>query len=75
MISTNGTSFPSVVELYPVLTRTRRFLGPRMIYTSGVVLDINKTETLEELQDNKLAIVCNKLNLKPTDKYVSYCMR
>ncbi|KAF8193018.1 sphingolipid C9-methyltransferase [Pholiota molesta] len=44
------------------------FLGPRMIYTSGVVLDINKTETLEELQDNKLAIVCNKLNLKPTDK-------
>ncbi|KAH9475913.1 Sphingolipid C9-methyltransferase 2 [Psilocybe cubensis] len=44
------------------------FLGPRMIYTSGVVLDINKEETLEELQDNKLAIVCNKLNLQPTDK-------
>lgn len=39
-----------------------------MIYTSGVVLDINRQETLEELQDNKLAIVCNKLNLQPTDK-------
>ncbi|KAJ7832206.1 sphingolipid C9-methyltransferase [Mycena leptocephala] len=33
------------------------FLGPRMIYTSGVTI-----------QDNKLAIVCNKLDLKPTDR-------
>jgi len=41
-----------------------------MIYTSGVVLDLNTEESLEQLQDNKLAIVCNKLNLKPTDKYV-----
>lgn len=39
-----------------------------MIYTSGVVLDITREETLEELQDNKLAIVCNKLNLQPTDR-------
>jgi len=39
-----------------------------MIYTSGVVLDNTREETLEELQDNKLAIVCNKLNLQPTDK-------
>lgn len=39
-----------------------------MIYTSGVVLDLEREETLEELQDNKLAIVCNKLNLKPTDR-------
>jgi len=44
------------------------FLGPRMIYTSGVVLDLNVEESLEQLQDNKLAVVCNKLNLKPTDK-------
>ncbi|KAE9393613.1 cyclopropane fatty acid synthase domain-containing protein [Gymnopus androsaceus JB14] len=44
------------------------FLGPRMIYTSGVVLDAEKKETLEELQDNKLAIVCSKLNLKPEDR-------
>ncbi|KAF8955393.1 sphingolipid C9-methyltransferase [Flammula alnicola] len=46
------------------------FLGPRMIYTSGVVLNPDVEETLEQLQDNKLAIVCSKLNLKPTDKYV-----
>ncbi|PBK78650.1 sphingolipid C9-methyltransferase [Armillaria solidipes] len=44
------------------------FLGPRMIYTSGIVLDANAQETLEELQDNKLAVVCNKLDLKPTDR-------
>ena len=44
------------------------FLGPRMIYTSGVVSDENKVETLEELQDNKLALVCHKLDLKPEDR-------
>ncbi|KAH9914180.1 sphingolipid C9-methyltransferase [Epithele typhae] len=44
------------------------FLGPRMIYTSGVVLDITREETLEQLQDNKLTIVCEKLNLKPEDR-------
>ncbi|WEW60028.1 Sphingolipid C9-methyltransferase 2 [Emydomyces testavorans] len=43
------------------------FLGPRMIYTSGVISDINKEETLEELQDNKLAVVCEKIGLKPGD--------
>ncbi|KAI5479892.1 sphingolipid C9-methyltransferase [Pseudohyphozyma bogoriensis] len=43
------------------------FLGPRMIYTSGVINDITRKETLEELQDNKLALVCKKLELKPTD--------
>ncbi|CAE6497267.1 unnamed protein product, partial [Rhizoctonia solani] len=44
------------------------FLGPRMIYTSGVVMDNTREESLEELQDNKLALVCEKLDLKPTDK-------
>ncbi|PGH00512.1 cyclopropane-fatty-acyl-phospholipid synthase [Blastomyces parvus] len=44
------------------------FLGPRMIYTSGIVSDITKEETLEELQDNKLAIVCEKIQIKPGDK-------
>ncbi|KAI1916589.1 Sphingolipid C9-methyltransferase 2 [Ophidiomyces ophidiicola] len=43
------------------------FLGPRMIYTSGIISDINKEETLEQLQDNKLAIVCEKIGLKPGD--------
>ncbi|RFU24150.1 hypothetical protein B7463_g12188, partial [Scytalidium lignicola] len=40
------------------------FLGPRMIYTSGIISDVNKEETLEQLQDNKLAIVCEKIDLK-----------
>lgn len=44
------------------------FLGPRMIYTSGVISDINKEESLEQLQDNKLALVCEKLALEPTDR-------
>ena len=39
-----------------------------MIYTSGVVKDFTRTETLEELQDNKLALVCTKLDLKPEDR-------
>ncbi|PPR01190.1 hypothetical protein CVT26_016071 [Gymnopilus dilepis] len=44
------------------------FLGPRMIYTSGIVLNPDVEESLEQLQDNKLAVVCSKLDLKPTDK-------
>ena len=35
-----------------------------MIYTSGVISDINKEESLEQMQDNKLAIVCEKIGLK-----------
>jgi len=44
------------------------FLGPRMIYTSGIISDINREESLEQLQDNKLAIVCEKIGLEPGDK-------
>ncbi|GMM31313.1 hypothetical protein DAMA08_040580 [Martiniozyma asiatica (nom. inval.)] len=40
------------------------FLGPRMIYTSGVIYDINVEESLEQLQDNKLKTVCEKIDLK-----------
>ncbi|MCJ1408604.1 Sphingolipid C9-methyltransferase 2 [Ptychographa xylographoides] len=40
------------------------FLGPRMIYTSGIISDVNKEESLEQLQDNKLGIVCEKIGLK-----------
>lgn len=40
------------------------FLGERMIYTSGIISDINKEESLEELQDNKLRVVCEKIGLK-----------
>ncbi|CCX06308.1 S-adenosyl-L-methionine-dependent methyltransferase [Pyronema domesticum] len=44
------------------------FLGPRMIYTSGIISDITREETLEELQDNKLKIVCQKIDLKPGER-------
>lgn len=44
------------------------FLGPRMIYTSGIISDTDKEETLEQLQDNKLAIVCEKIGLKANEK-------
>ncbi|KAN0060622.1 hypothetical protein ACQY0O_007280 [Thecaphora frezii] len=44
------------------------FLGPQMIYTSGIISDPHREETLEELQDNKLNLVCSKLALKPSDR-------
>ena len=43
------------------------FLGPRMIYTSGIISDIHKEESLEQLQDNKLGVVCEKIDLKRGD--------
>ena len=39
-----------------------------MVYTSGVIKSIDRVETLEELQDNKLELVCSKLDLKPEDR-------
>jgi cyclopropane fatty-acyl-phospholipid synthase-like methyltransferase len=39
-----------------------------MIYTSGIVRDLTREESLEELQDNKLVVVCEKLGLQPTDR-------
>ncbi|EFX02966.1 cyclopropane-fatty-acyl-phospholipid synthase [Grosmannia clavigera kw1407] len=44
------------------------FLGPRMIYTSGVISDPNVEESLEQLQDNKLAIVCEKIGLQKGER-------
>ena len=41
------------------------FLGPRMIYTSGIVSDVDKEESLEQIQDNKLGVVCEKIGLQP----------
>ena len=35
-----------------------------MIYTSGVISDITREETLEELQDNKLTVMADKIDLK-----------
>lgn len=39
-----------------------------MVYTSGMISDVNEEETLEQLQDNKMQIVCKKLGLKNGDK-------
>ncbi|KAJ3042020.1 hypothetical protein HDV00_008313 [Rhizophlyctis rosea] len=44
------------------------FLGPMMIYTSGVMTTRDKRETLEELQQNKLNLVTEKIKLKPNEK-------
>jgi len=44
------------------------FLGPRMIYTSGIISDLYHEESLEQLQDNKLAIVCEKIGLQPGER-------
>ncbi|KAJ6523750.1 S-adenosyl-L-methionine-dependent methyltransferase [Mycena capillaripes] len=44
------------------------YLGPRIIYTSGVVCSPDTFETPETIQDKKLAIVCNKPDLQPTDR-------
>ncbi len=58
----NGKRQPLRLELVRILSVScTRFLGPRMVYTSGVVTDVTREETLEELQDNKLTIVCEKV--------------
>ena len=38
-----------------------------MIYTSGIISDPSIEESLEQLQDNKLAVVCEKIQLKPQE--------
>ena len=32
-----------------------------MVYTSGVIRDITIEESLEQLQDNKMTLVCEKV--------------
>ena len=39
-----------------------------MVYTSGIISDPNREESLEELQDNKLGIVCEKIGLQSGDR-------
>ncbi|TPX42005.1 hypothetical protein SeMB42_g05310 [Synchytrium endobioticum] len=46
------------------------FLGPMMVYTSGIVTDTKGRETLEELQTNKLNLICDKLRLTNQDKFL-----
>jgi len=67
---------PCLVELTPGASSShiggddfyKFFLGPSMVYTSGIIKDLGRAETLEELQDNKLAVVCEKLDLQPNDR-------
>ena len=44
------------------------FLGPMMVYTAGILRE--KGESLEELQENKLELVCEKISLKEGDKHL-----
>jgi 2-polyprenyl-3-methyl-5-hydroxy-6-metoxy-1,4-benzoquinol methylase len=44
------------------------FLGPMMIYTSGIMSSANKRESLEVLQQRKLQTVTDKIGLVPGDK-------
>jgi cyclopropane fatty-acyl-phospholipid synthase-like methyltransferase len=39
------------------------FMGPSMVYTSGVYRDL-KSENLEKAQENKMDLICQKLMLK-----------
>jgi cyclopropane fatty-acyl-phospholipid synthase-like methyltransferase len=63
----------------------RAFLGPRMVYTSGVYYECpswSKSKgkagdmkqiagtSLEEAQDNKMSLICEKLQLKAGDSYL-----
>uniref|UniRef100_A0A7S0AVD5 sphingolipid C(9)-methyltransferase n=1 Tax=Pyrodinium bahamense TaxID=73915 RepID=A0A7S0AVD5_9DINO len=42
------------------------FLGPRMIYTSAVFEGLD--QSLEEAQDNKMSLICEKLMVRKGDK-------
>ena len=59
MTFTDGSS-PQLLLLH-LSDVCARFLGPRMVYTSGIINDLSREETLEELQDNKLTVVCEKV--------------
>ncbi|KAI8816484.1 S-adenosyl-L-methionine-dependent methyltransferase [Fimicolochytrium jonesii] len=44
------------------------FLGPMMIYTSGIMTKKDERQTLEEIQQNKLELVSKKIQLKSGDR-------
>ncbi|KAJ2375695.1 hypothetical protein IW150_002407, partial [Coemansia sp. RSA 2607] len=46
------------------------FLGDRMVYTAGLVGDASRRETLEELQDNKMRDVCERMQMQPGDRHL-----
>lgn len=46
------------------------FLGRTMVYTAGIATRLNGSETLEQMQRNKLALVCSKLRMQPGDRHL-----
>ncbi|KAJ3224915.1 hypothetical protein HK099_007635 [Clydaea vesicula] len=44
------------------------FLGPMMVYTSGIMQDVDTFESLEQLQQQKLDLVTEKIKLKAGEK-------
>ncbi|KAF2280754.1 S-adenosyl-L-methionine-dependent methyltransferase [Westerdykella ornata] len=44
------------------------FLGKPMIYTAGIISDPTREETLEELQENKMGVVCEKIELQKGER-------
>lgn len=40
-----------------------------MIYIFGIIVDINKEEFLEQFQDNKFVVVCEKIEFKKDEKF------
>ncbi|MBI2387991.1 MAG: class I SAM-dependent methyltransferase [Deltaproteobacteria bacterium] len=44
------------------------FLGPRMVYTSGYFT--NPNQSVEEAQDQKMDLVCQKLDLRPGQRFL-----
>lgn len=68
----NHTEAADAVEVKDVYDRGndfyRWFLGPRMIYTSGIFE--SPDDTLEEAQDRKLDLVCRQSLMKPGQKHL-----
>lgn len=44
------------------------FMGPSMVYTSGVYRGLD--QTLEQAQFNKMSLICDKLDVKPGEKFL-----
>ncbi|KAJ1648169.1 hypothetical protein J3B02_003389 [Coemansia erecta] len=46
------------------------FLGERMVYTSALIGDPTRRETLEEMQDNKMRDVCELMQMRAGDRHL-----
>jgi cyclopropane fatty-acyl-phospholipid synthase-like methyltransferase len=41
-----------------------------MVYTSGIISDATLNETLEEIQENKLKLVCERMKFKKGERHL-----